>query len=291
MDNIRSIFAKKVVFKSLLTKYDYRIKDIDTEQLLQKSIIKNNIIKFIKYKNKTKDIKNIINTMFVFNNKLSSKSYSYCEYIFEDKNFNNVIIIFEDFIKFHNNNCKDDEKLRLIKNYNINLREIFEGHDIKIYEIYIKKKNDLDILTFEECLIENQNNLINLKIFKDEMQYYKTYFKNFNYENVNIYSETSNNFKKSRIYEGFNILELSPELELKDVFEDFSSSLIYDGFIKNEHISYNTNNLKINKCKILEQWLTCYKKQDKKGISQNWKYIENMFINKKICTILIEDTD
>jgi len=290
MNNLKSIFANKVILKSYLRPYDRTTEDKETVELLKNQVIKNNIIKYTK-NNKIENVNVITKTIKEFDNRLFNTP-TFCKYNFKDKNFDDVMTKFKKFIEFHNNNCEDDEKLRFINSYCVDNKKIFEGQDLEIYQFSIKKKNDIDILTFEECLIENQQKLIDLKIFTNEMQYRNTYVDQTNSSSSSSIKSILNFWSLNYKTEETSKTSSVDKFELREIFENFSYGFKDKGFIEEEHLSNNTENLKINQCEILKQWLECYKAQDKEGTSKNWKYIEKVdkiFINKKICTILVED--
>lgn len=81
-------------------------------------------------------------------------------------------------------------------------------------------------------------------------------------------------------------------INIQDIIENISSDLPKDGFIKDTHYSFHNRKI-YSRCDILNDWIKCYKEEDKTITSKKWKYIEkndNIFINDKICTILIDNS-
>jgi hypothetical protein len=149
----------------------------------------------------------------------------------------------------------------------------------------LKKKEDSDILTFNQCMIENQSLIMDTTVLGSEYEYRKIH---------------DDHIKKNEFK---SMGSLSPQKtsiqDFRDMVDYISSDLPSNGFIEDKHYSFYdeksffSTHKPMSKCNILKDWLKCYKEQDKTGKSKNWKYIEksdNLFIDDKICTISINDS-
>jgi hypothetical protein len=249
-DEITSIKENHEAFNNFT---DYYKKNINNNNLLTKIIneydIKSNInIQFCMYSLKNMDCKKFRD--FVEGNLAKTID------IYNTENINN--------------------KIRLIKKYDtFDKEKIFSDKQLELSNIFIKKKHDSDILTYEECCLENH-----VKILKSDI--YKSYKMRDFFENKDDHYWKNKNFEK---------------YEIRQIVEDhISYSLEDDGFVKDK---YRTDSLTDYKtCDLLKDYVECYNDINKDN--NKVKYIEKydiirkpylMLGTNKICTILIDNDE
>lgn len=231
--------------------------------------------------------KNIENNDYLLR-KIINKNYenyeniNFCRHSFKDKNFNTINKKdFRDFIegsftKIINsyNTENSNDKIRLIKSYNIFDKEkIFTDKQLELFNIFIKKKDDLDILFYEECCLENH-----VKILKSDI--YRSY------KIINFFENQNNDYWKNKNFKKYEICEI--------VEDHISSSLENNGFIKDKYTTEDLTDVKT--CDLLKDYIECYNNTNKNN--NKLKYIEKLikkpyliFGSNKICTILIDNDD
>ena len=204
-------------------------------------------------------IRSIVNEMKEFNTHLINKNY----FKQRTSNFSSVHSLFEEnkrilqqFIKFHNQNSTENNKLRLIPFYDLNYKKMTTQLD----RMLIKNREDVDILNFKILFHENKRKIKNHPYFNNDsdekyIDVMTDYINNADNDSIDIYLIALHNF-----------------IELK-----------HNGVIS-----------KCDECENLKIWLKLYKEVNDKNKIDNIKYVEKKYNdiknNEQIeCTLVIDD--
>jgi hypothetical protein len=194
------------------------------------------------------------------------------------KMFNEYFDVYQKWINHWNNDGQNSQKIVLMRNYQIDHFDLQKTSEIYCSRMRIKIKEDLDVLNYEDLLIENQTKILNYKCLIDRD----------NFESKLLTTDKYNlaNNKKN-------------VMTLYNLSWGIVTNLLENGYIKGDTVRDKTDtsyNTKCTSCDILKDFITEH--NENKSNNKKMKYIEKytkknigLFFDTnehKICTAEIE---